>query len=300
MSSCFSLGSVVNAIIPPAWHMASIINTPGIPETLFESELFGHARGAFTDAFTEKKGLVEAAAGGTLFIDEITEVSMAMQAKLLRFIETSRFTPLGEVEEKEVDVRIVAATNKNLQRAIKKKEFREDLYYRLNVFELEIPCLRDRKEDIRPLVEQEIRYLQEKTIGEGFWGAMLEYDWPGNVRQLISVLKRMGFYHKDEIGDADVRNILNNTAAAGTVDVSENESGAGRLWSILREGGNFWEVVKKPFLARDLNRAEVKSLIALGLEQTGGKYKKLLKIFNMDNDDYHRFMRFIHEQDLKP
>jgi transcriptional regulator with AAA-type ATPase domain len=133
-----------------------IIHTPGIPGSLFESEVFGHKKGAFTNAAYDKKGLVEEAAGGTLLIDEITEVSVDIQAKLLRFIETGKYTRLGESFEREVDVRIIAATNKDLQKAIECKEFREDLYYRLNVFEIELPPLRERKQDLEALVREKI------------------------------------------------------------------------------------------------------------------------------------------------
>ncbi|NIM16818.1 MAG: AAA domain-containing protein [Candidatus Aminicenantes bacterium] len=144
-----------------------VVNTPGIPESLFESELFGYKKGAFTNAAGDKKGLVEEAAGGTLLIDEITEVSMPLQAKLLRFIETGKYTRLGEPCEREVNTRIIAATNKDLQNAIEKKEFREDLYYRLNVFEIHLPPLRERKEDIRALVMEKIKYLNGKKTGCG-------------------------------------------------------------------------------------------------------------------------------------
>jgi DNA-binding NtrC family response regulator len=276
------------------------INTPGIPESLFESELFGHKKGAFTNAAYDKKGLVEEAAGGTLLIDEITEVSIAVQAKLLRFIDTGKYTRLGECFEREVDVRIIAATNKDLQKAIENKEFREDLYYRLNVFEIEIPPLRERKQDLEALIREKISFLNGKKIGNGFWQVIYHYDWPGNVRELISVLKRAGFLDKDTITGKDIKDIIhgssrnrNNKAKA---DTDENS----RIWNDLKNGKSFWEAVKKPFLSRDLKRSEVKALIARGLVETGGKYKKLLNIFNLKENDYHRFMRFLHEQDLKP
>jgi len=175
------------------------IDTPGIPDTLFENEMFGHSRGAFTDARTDKKGLVDEATGGTLFIDEITEISMASQAKLLRFIDTGKYNRLGESQEREVDVRIVAATNKDLKEAIRNKDFREDLYYRLNVFRISLPPLRERKQDIKALVIEKKKYLKGKKMGEGFWDALYRYDWPGNVRELISVMKRAGFYHGNTI-----------------------------------------------------------------------------------------------------
>ncbi|MCP5046468.1 MAG: sigma-54-dependent Fis family transcriptional regulator, partial [bacterium] len=169
-----------------------LIHTPGIPENLFESEMFGYRKGAFTDAAYDKKGLVEEADGGTLFIDEITEVSVALQAKLLRFIGTGKFTRLGESTEREVDVRIVAASNRNLTNAINENLFREDLFYRLSVFEIYLPPLRERKDDIEALVLDKQSYLKGKKMGSGFWEAIREYHWPGNVRELFSLLKRAG------------------------------------------------------------------------------------------------------------
>ncbi|MCP4216650.1 MAG: sigma-54-dependent Fis family transcriptional regulator [bacterium] len=274
-----------------------IINTPGIPESLFESEMFGHAKGAFTDAKFEKKGLVEEAAGGTLFIDEITEVAYSMQAKLLRFIETGKYTRLGESMEREVDVRIVAASNKVLSTAIKDKEFREDLYYRLNVFEIELPPLRERKEDIKALVMEKKKHLLGKEIGEGFWEALHRHNWPGNVRELISVLKRAGVHNEDTITGNDVKNII-NVGGNGSCPKSGDSDEVEKIWMKLRSGESFWDVVKNPFMARDLTRSDVKRIIAEGLEETKGKYKKLVNIFNLQKSDYHRLMRFLHEQEL--
>jgi DNA-binding NtrC family response regulator len=274
------------------------INTPGIPGSLFESELFGHKKGAFTNALYDKKGLVEEAAGGTLLIDEITEVSIPLQAKLLRFIETGKYTRLGESFEREVDVRIIAATNKDLQKAIENKEFREDLYYRLNVFEIELPPLRERKQDLGALVREKIRYLNGKKIGDEFLEVIYSHDWPGNVRELISVLKRAGFMDKDTITGKDIQAIIHGSSRNRNNKDKADENN--KIWNDFKKGKSFWEVVKEPFLSRDLKRSEVKALIARGLVETGGKYKKLLKVFNLKESDYHRFMRFLHEQDLKP
>jgi transcriptional regulator with PAS, ATPase and Fis domain len=277
-----------------------IVNSPGIPSSLFESELFGHKKGAFTNAIYDKKGLVEEAAGGTLLIDEITEVCVSVQAKLLRFIETGKYTRLGESVEKKIDVRIIAATNKGLHQAIQCKEFREDLYYRLNVFEIEIPPLREREQDLETLVREKIMHLNGKKMGKGFWDAIYDYDWPGNVRELISVLKRAGFLEKDIITGKDIREIIygssrnrNNKAKIGANEYNQ-------IWNDFKKGKSFWEVVKRPFLSRDLKRSEVKALVARGLEENGGKYKTLLDVFNLKKSDYHRFMRFLHEQDLIP
>ncbi|MCP5105297.1 MAG: sigma-54-dependent Fis family transcriptional regulator, partial [bacterium] len=238
------------------------------------------------------------AAGGTLFIDEITEVSVGLQAKLLRFIETGRFTPLGGTTEKKVDVRIVAATNRNLKDIIGDKTFREDLYYRLNVFNIHLPPLRERKEDLRELVPAKKAYLKGKEMGGGFWDAIYRHDWPGNVRELFSLLKRAGVHHSDVITGRDIRDMIgiDSIRAAKTGGTGE----VAGMWDGIARGESFWDVVKKPFLARDLKRSEVKSFISMGLDEAGGRYKDLLPVFNLVPKDYHRFMRFLHEQDLRP
>jgi transcriptional regulator with PAS, ATPase and Fis domain len=218
----------------------------------------------------------------------------------LRFIETGKYTRLGECFEREVDVRIIAATNKDLQKAIQNNEFREDLYYRLNVFEIEIPPLRERRQDLESLIREKINFLNGKKMGNGFWEVIYNHDWPGNVRELISVLKRAGFLDKETITGKDIQGIIhgssrnrNNKAKA---DADENS----QIWNDFKKGKSFWEAVKKPFLSRDIKRSEVKALIARGLLESGGRYKELLEVFNLKESDYHRFMRFIHEQDLKP
>ncbi|MCP5054991.1 MAG: sigma-54-dependent Fis family transcriptional regulator, partial [bacterium] len=254
--------------------------------------------GAFTDASYDKRGLVEEADGGTLFIDEITEVSVALQAKLLRFIETGKFTRLGESSEREVDVRVVAATNRDLTDAINSKVFREDLYYRLNVFEIHLPPLRERKEDLENLVLEKTLYLNGKEMGKGFWDAINQYHWPGNVRELFSLLKRAGVHPGDVVTGQDINNIIGMKGKANAIKTGIDE--VDRMWHCIANGESFWEIVKKPFLARDLKRSEVRALIVKGLAEVGGRYKELLELFNLDKSDYHRFMRFLHEQDLLP
>lgn len=280
-----------------------LIHAPGIPENLFESEMFGHKKGAFTDAKLEKKGLVEEADGGTLFVDEITEVSVAMQAKLLRFIETGSFTPLGHTRERHVNVRVVAATNRNLKQAIHESTFRDDLYYRLNVFQIELPPLRERKRDLEDLVNEKRSFLNGKRIGKGFWDAIYDHQWPGNVRELFSVLKRAGVCPTDVITGEDIRSIIGSDSVNGNGPVTNGITDPGtvlNMWDQLSRGENFWDVAKKPYLSRDLKRSEIRSLIAMGLAETRGKYKDLLPIFNLESKDYHRFMRFLHEQELLP
>jgi transcriptional regulator with PAS, ATPase and Fis domain len=267
------------------------INTPGIPHTLLESEIFGHKKGAFTDARIDKKGIVEEAKGGTLFFDEISEVPISFQAKLLRFIETKKYLVLGQSVEKEADVRIVAAANKDLQEAIKNKEFREDLYFRLQVLEIEIPPLRERKEDIKALVMEMQRFLKGKAIGDGFWEAIYIHNWPGNVRELITVLTRAGILLESPITGKDIQDIINQSRFKGSVDQRMNKIEP--IWNRIKAGESFWDAVKRPFLDRDLNRDEVKELIKRGLAESDGVYKHLLKLFNLKGSEYKKFMRFI-------
>jgi DNA-binding NtrC family response regulator len=171
------------------------IDCGAIPETLIESELFGHARGAFTGAVRDKKGLFEEADGGTLFLDEIGNLGLAMQAKLLRVLQEGEVRPVGSNDTIKVDVRIVAATNRDLHEAAQKREFREDLYYRLAVVPLFIPPLRERREDVPLLAEHFVKKFGEragskKRLSTDALAWMLRYDWPGNVRELENVVER--------------------------------------------------------------------------------------------------------------
>src|SRR5258708_5140468 len=172
------------------------INCAAIPENLLESELFGYEKGAFTDARASKAGLLEVASGGTIFLDEIGEMPIVLQAKMLRVLEEQTFRRLGGVRDIQVDVRVLAATNCNLTEAIEAGKFRRDLYYRLNVIQVFLPPLRDRKEDVLPLAENFVRLYNAKFkrdtqgISNGAGAMLLGYDWPGNVRELRNVIER--------------------------------------------------------------------------------------------------------------
>ncbi len=172
------------------------INCSAIPEGLLESELFGYKKGAFTGAVSDKTGLVAMADHGTLFLDEIGDMPLNLQAKLLKVLESSEVVPLGDTRPRLVDVRLITATNQELENKVKEKAFREDLYYRLNVIEINIPPLRERKEEIPILVNNFIkRYSEEnkkvvKGIEENAMRALMKYSWPGNVRELRNVIER--------------------------------------------------------------------------------------------------------------
>jgi len=174
-----------------------VINCAGLNENLLESELFGHVRGAFTGAIADRKGLLEAANGGTIFLDEIGDMSLAMQAKLLRALENGEILPVGSNEVRHVDVRVIAATNKDLKELVKEGKFREDLYYRLNQVTIRIPPLRERREDI-PLLIQHFINLANAEHGRNIQGItpeamrlLVNQRWEGNVRQLKQVITQM-------------------------------------------------------------------------------------------------------------
>ena len=215
------------------------INCSSIPETLLESELFGHEKGAFTDARTAKDGLVEIADGGTLFLDEIGEMPLSIQPKLLRFLQTGEFRRVGGNKNLKSDVRIVSATNKDLRFETEAKRFREDLFYRLNVITLQLPPLKDRREDIPLLVDyfliSRAGTKQPKRIEEKALELLMKYDWPGNVRELANVIERADVLSQEDLIRLDdlalpLRSPLLSEAASGS---SATGARAGSALSLL-------------------------------------------------------------------
>ena len=182
---------------PRAGRPFITINCAALPEALAESELFGHKKGSFTGAISNQLGRLQAANGGTVFLDEVDSLAIPLQAKLLRFLETGEIQPVGETSSQKVDVRIIAATNADLQDRISRGEFRRDLYYRLNVVPLEIPALRDRMGDIQVLIHHFMHQftkshgLPNATISKTALQRLTHYPWPGNVRELRNVCERL-------------------------------------------------------------------------------------------------------------
>jgi two-component system response regulator PilR (NtrC family) len=181
------------------------VNCGAIPENLLESELFGHKKGSFTSAVEDKKGLFECARGGTLFLDEIGHMPMNCQVKLLRAVEHRQITPVGSTEAVDIDLRLVAATNKNLPEEIKAGRFREDLYYRMNVVGIHLPPLRERKEDIPLLVDHFIRKYDEQMgkqclgVSDDVMRQLMSYEWKGNIREMQNVIERAVIFAEDDI-----------------------------------------------------------------------------------------------------
>jgi len=168
------------------------INCGALPETLLESELFGHVKGSFTGAIRDKRGLFVVAEGGTFFLDEVSETSPAIQVKLLRVLQEREVVPVGGTKPTKVDVRVIAATNADLEKLIREGKFRADLYYRLNVIPIRIPPLRERRDDVPLLIRHFLERFTggEKTVSDDAMEVLTSYDWPGNVRELENVIER--------------------------------------------------------------------------------------------------------------
>ena len=238
------------------------INCSAIPEHLLESELFGYEKGAFTGALRRKPGKFELANGGTLFLDEIGDMPPALQSKLLRVIETGEVEPLGATSAKKVDVRIIAATNQDLERLMKEGKFRQDLYFRLRVFVIEIPPLRKRREDIPILVSYFLRQISAKlgkkitSLSKDVMDAFMEYDWPGNVRQLRNALEEIAILAEGE-----------------TINV---------LPTFIEK-----EAIKPSLEGKTMEEIE-REAIALALKKTGGNRVKAAKMLGIGTRTLYR------------
>jgi DNA-binding NtrC family response regulator len=281
------------------------INCAGVPDTLLESELFGHMRGSFTDAHRDRRGWLEQAHLGTVFLDEIGEMSLRMQALLLRFLENGEIQRVGSDRVQTiVNVRVIAATNRNLLTRIVDKQFREDLYYRLNVIHLSLPPLRDRKADIPALFSHFVRFygakhgVVEPHVAEEVIARLTTYDWPGNVRELKNVAERLVVRSRGSIGVVDLpREITPKWTAPAAISQDDRRrvmTTADSLFErMVVNGESFWSVVYEPFMSRDLTRADLRAIISRGLEQTRGSYKLLVQLFNLPPDDYKRILGFL-------
>ena len=262
------------------------VNSANLPTELLESELFGHIRGAFTGAVAAKKGYFEVADGGSIFLDEIGTISMETQAKLLRVIQERDFTPLGDTTRRQVDVRIIAATNVDLKQAVDEGAFREDLFYRLNVISINLPPLRDRREDILPLAQHFIRkYTAEnaRQISDKLSPEVLSlleaYNWPGNVRELENVIERAVIIARGgELQREDLREeVLNPQRAVAQV-------GGQRIATQidLSRGISFYD---------EVNRFQIE-LIRRALEITGGHQSRAAKLLGMNTTTLNSKIRY--------
>ena len=202
------LARLLHASSPRAGGPFVVVHAPTLSEELLASELFGHARGAFTGAVKDQPGKVEAAHGGTLFLDEIAEIAPSLQAKLLRFLQDKEFERVGETQTRRADVRVVSATNRDLDADVAGGRFREDLLYRLNVIEIRVPALRERREDIVPLARHFVAFFARQArrappeLSPEAQAALLRYEWPGNVRELRNAMERAVVLMEGQVLDA--------------------------------------------------------------------------------------------------
>ncbi|MGB7218278.1 MAG: sigma-54 dependent transcriptional regulator [Vicinamibacterales bacterium] len=295
------------------------VNCAGIPETLLESELFGHRKGSFTGAYRDKPGKLEMASNGTIFLDEIGEMTLRMQGLLLRFLETGEIQTVGaERMVTAANVRVIAATNRKLSDLIAQGQFREDLFYRLNVIHLTVPPLRERREDIPLLIEH---FLQGFTNGNGNGNgnsnghgtlvhaiapaaiaALSEFSWPGNVRQLENIIEKLVVTGRREVIQVDDLPIELRTPSqlSGRPRRERRRTVADDLFrKLVEERESFWTAVYPLYMNREITRSNVRDLVHKGLEQARGNYKIVLRLFNMETREYKRFLNFLRKHDCQ-
>jgi DNA-binding NtrC family response regulator len=289
------------------------VNCAGVPDTLLESELFGHVRGSFTGAYRDKPGILEAANRGTVFLDEVGEMSLRMQAILLRFLESGEVQRVGaDRPTARLDVRVICATNRALAERIASGDFREDLYYRLNVIRIHLPPLRERREDLPAFLDHFMAVFAARNGVEGpaFEPAarerLLQYHWPGNVRELKNVLERLVVRARGTITMADLPPELRNLAPPGTLPADSapplalEDRVARDLYRRMVVGGErVWDVVYQPFMDRDLTRDTVRRIVGFGLAQTGGQYEGLRDLLRLSRDEHRRLMTFLRKFDCQ-
>ncbi len=285
------------------------VNCAGLSDTLLETELFGHVKGSFTGAYRDKLGSLEIADTGTMFLDEIGEMTLRMQGLLLRFLETGELQKVGaDRAQGRVDVRVIAATNRNLRDMIGQGTFREDLFYRLNVIHLTVPPLRERKDDIPGLATHFLRHFTRnlpsvtREISPEAMAALTEYRWPGNVRELQNVIERLVVSSTEEVIQPDVLP-LEIRARHGVDHRPRRErrvTVADELYRRLLEGGeSFWTTVYPLYMQREITRSNVRDLVRKGLQEARGNYKIVARLFNMEPEDYKKFLNFLRKHDCQ-
>lgn len=311
----------INSASPRANQPFVPVNCAGIPETLLESELFGHVKGSFTGAYRDKPGKLEMSDNGTIFLDEIGEMTLRMQGLLLRFLETGEIQKVGAERVANVtNVRVVTATNRNLRDLITQGQFREDLFYRINVIHIVVPPLRERRDDVPQLVQHFLeRFVNRplnghvnghgngehsvvKGISPDALAALTEYSWPGNVRQLENVVERLVVTGRHEVIQLD--DLSPDIRVPGQFSMrprrERRRTVADELFKKLREDReSFWTAVYPLYMNREITRSNMRDLVHKGLEEARGNYKIVLRLFNMESTDYKRFLNFLRKHDCQ-
>ena len=294
---------------PRATMMFAPVNCAGLPETLLESELFGHVKGSFTGAYRDKPGKLESAHMGTVFLDEIGEMTLRMQGLLLRFLETGEIQRVGaDGGARHVNVRIIGATHRNLRDMITQGSFREDLYYRLNVIQINVPPLRERREDIPELVTHFLqRFVAANrspiaAVSPDAMKALVAYSWPGNVRELENLIERMVVAVQHDV--IELPDLPSEVRAQDNVAFrprkERRRTVADELYTRLTENHeSFWTTVYPMYMAREITRQHVRDLVRKGLEEARGNYKIVARLFNMETREYKRFLNFLRKHDCQ-
>ena len=321
-----------NAFVP--------VNCAGLTETLLESELFGYVKGSFTGAHRDRPGKLETADQGTVFLDEIGEMTPRMQGLLLRFLETGEVQKVGSDRiDRNVNVRVLSATNRNLSEMMSKGEFREDLFYRINVIHMIVPPLRARKDDIPVLIEHFLtRFTARRNNGNGngngsapgngmgfdhgdgnghgpssvparnitvppdVMALLAEYHWPGNIRELENVVERLVVTGKhDTVAMSDLPLEVRARPSAPPRAIRERRRTiADDLYQrVAKDGESFWTAVYPLYMQREITKNNVREVVRRGLEEARGNYKIVARMFNLENEDYKRFLNFLRKHDCQ-
>jgi DNA-binding NtrC family response regulator len=283
------------------------LNCASVVEALIESELFGHEAGSFTGADRQRRGILASADGGAVFLDEVGELSPRLQNVLLRFLDNGEIQRVGATSATRVNVRVIAATNVDLDESVKAGRFRRDLYYRLNVLRLQTTALRERRDDIPVLLSHFLASYANDTGGavpeltDAATDWLVQYDWPGNVRQLRNIAESLVATRRS--GPVDVCHLTvrlrdcRSPAGPDTPLVSTLFETLYRRMSL--DGESFWATFHPAFMARDLTRADLRSVIARALTTTHGNYPALVRLFNMEAKEGKRFMTFLGKHECR-
>jgi transcriptional regulator with GAF, ATPase, and Fis domain len=267
------------------------VDCGAIPEALIEAELFGAKKGSYTGALTDRAGLFEAANRGTIFLDEISNTTPALQARLLRVIQEREVRRIGETKDRPIDVRLIVASNRNLEELVTEGRFRKDLLYRLKVLYIKVPPLRNRREDIPMIAHAYLQKLNatnklKKYCAPGVIDHLAAQNFPGNVRELQNAIERAYFFSKGNlIHDIPVQDQPMTAAHRDEVQAWFKDLSEGRQ--------DFWLTVHDRYKRRDITREKVVALVDLGLRSSGGSYKALASKFHLKRNEYRRFMDFL-------
>ena len=283
------------------------VNCAGIPETLLESELFGHVKGSFTGAYRDRPGQFEIADQGTVFLDEIGEMTPRMQGLLLRFLETGELQKVGmDRNSRPVDVRVVSATNRSLTEMVAQGTFREDLFYRLNVIRIDVPPLRQRKKDLPQLIDHFFKRFSEsgnskaRAMAPEVKDILVGYPWPGNVRELENAIEHLVATARHDVAQVDDVPLAIRTSRSISIRPKRERrrTVADDLYEqVVQKHESFWTSVYPMYMQRDITRSNVRDLVRRVLKEARGNYKIVTRLFNLEPDEYKKLLNFLRTHD---